>query len=499
MRSKNKFLQDVQVQKIGYGGIGIATAADGKKILIKWWALPWSVVDCRIVKKRKDYIQAHIVTIKSYDPQWADGEIFCPHYFIPIGASKDNQETHKIWCGWCKWQIMSYAKQLEVKQSLVKDCMRKFDSIDIRPIIPSPLQTWYRNKIEFSFGKYISDRQSIHTDRNLWFHKQWEFSKIVDVDTCGLITKKANSVYEYIKKICQDSWLPTYDQKTHHGIFRHLVIREGINTDQLLVHLVIADKELDEQFQVLRSQFQELCKKDVFLRESVTTWITSYNNGLADIVRATDTKTETRRGDGHIYEKLIFPKDDDGVEVNFRVSPFSFFQTNTVGAQQLFYHAAHIAWLVEWDILDLYCGAWSIGLSFLSMGIWDNVIWVEVVQEAITDAWHNAKINGLEKQAMFFAGTSEKLFVDYPQLKEKMQNLWLVIVDPPRDGLHKNVVDFLIEMKKSYGVKIVYISCNPVTMARDFDLFQEAGISCKTLQPVDMFPHTHHIEVIWLL
>lgn len=133
------------------------------------------------------------------------------------------------------------------------------------------------------------------------------------------------------------------------------------------------------------------------------------------------------------------------------------------------------------------------------MGIGENVIGVEVVSEAITDAWHNAKINGLEDQAMFFAGTAEKVFIDYPQLKEKMSTIGLIIVDPPREGLHKNVVDFLITMKKNYATKIIYISCNPITMARDLEIMQQADISCKALQSVDMFPHTHHIEVIGLI
>jgi len=494
-----KFLQDVHIEKIGYGGIGIAKTSDGKKILIKWGALPWSVVDCRIVKKRKDFIEAHIVTIKSYDPNWADGEVFCPHYFIPLNASKDNEATHKIGCGGCKWQIMSYTKQLEVKMDLVKDCVRKLDAITILPIIPSPLQTGYRNKIEFSFGKYISARQDIHTDWNLGFHKQGEFSKIVDVDSCGLITKEANALYEYIKKLCQESWLPTYDQKRHTWVLRHLVMRQGINTEQFLVHLVLADKDFDIEMKNNWEQLQELCKKDAYLNKTITTRITSYNNGLADIVRGPDTRTETRWGDGYIYEKMMYPHNDDITSLNFRISPFSFFQTNTVGWQQLFYHAAKLAGHTEGDILDLYCGAGSIWLSFLAMGIGNNVIGVEVVQESITDAWYNAKINGLEDKAMFFAGTSEKLFIDYPQLVERMHSVWLVIVDPPREWLHKNVVDFLIQMKKDYGVKIIYISCNPITMARDLELLAEANIPCKTLQPVDMFPHTHHIEVIWLL
>jgi len=495
-----RFLHDVRIEKIGYGGIGIATAENGKKILIKWGALPWSVVDCRIVKKKKDFIEAHIVTIKAYDPQWADGEIFCPHYFIPLGVSKANEKSHKIGCGGCKWQIMSYVKQLDAKQWLIRDCMRKFDAIDIKPIIPSPLQTGYRNKIEFSFGKYISAREDIHTDWNLGFHKQGEFSKIVDVDSCGLMGKDANALYTYIKKICQESWLPTHDQKTHQWVFRHLAMREWVNTGQFLVHLVIADKDFDDDTKALRAQIKERFTKDDYLQKSVDTWIVSYNNGLADIIRSADTRTEIWRGTWSIYEKLIFPMGDkDMCELNFRISPFSFFQTNTVGAQQLFYHAAQMAGHIEGDIVDMYCGAGSIGLSFLAMGIGEKVIGVEIVQEAITDAWHNAKINGLEDRAMFFVGTSEKMFVDYPQLAEKMQSVWLVIVDPPRDGLHKNVIDFLIEMKKDYGVKIIYISCNPVTMARDLALLADANIHCKTLQPVDMFPHTHHIEVIWLL
>ena len=494
-----KFLQDIRIEKIGYGGIGIAKADNGKKILIKWGALPGSIVDCRIVKRKKDFIQAHIVAIKSYDPKWADGEVFCPHYFIPLGASKDNEKSHKIGCGGCKWQIISYKKQLELKVELIKDCMRHFDTIAMQPIIPSPAQTGYRNKIEFSFGKYISARDDIHTDWNAGFHKQGEFSKIVDIDSCWLIGEKANKLYEYIKKLCMDSWLPVYDQKVHHGVFRHLVIREGINTEQFLVHLVISDAEFDQEKQALWDTFLTTITKDKYLKDTINTFFVSYNNGLADIVRSADTRTDLLWGEGYIYEKLIFPGEKKMHELNFRISPFSFFQTNTVGAQQLFYHASQLVGNIEGDILDMYCGAGSIWLSFLAMGLGENVIGVEVVQEAITDAWHNATINGLAEKAMFFAGTSEKLFVDYPQVKDKMANVWLVIVDPPRDGLHKNVINFLIDMKKEYGTKILYISCNPITMARDLWLLAEADIHCKKMQPVDMFPHTHHVEVIWVL
>lgn len=503
MGSKNTwFLQDVRIEKIIYGWVGLATLGNGKKVLVKGGALPGSVVDCRIVKRRKDYVEAHIVMVKSYDPAYADGEIFCPHYYIPLGVSKENEKTHKIGCGWCKWQILSYQKQLEIKESIVRESFRKLDGIDFLPIVPSPLIKGYRNKIEFSFGKYISQRDDLHAEWNLWFHKQGEFSKIVDVDNCGLIDTESNKLYEYMKKLCSESGIPVYDQMRHSGFFRHLVLRRGVNTDQFLINLAVADGKITDEERTLWDTFVANLKKDEYLTKTVNTFVVTYNNGLADIIRSDHYRTELLRGDGYMFEKLLFPTKDseEYAELNFRISPYSFFQTNTVGAQQLFWHAAQMIWLLRHDtILDLYCGAGSIGLSFLKMGIGKSVIGIETVSESISDAWHNAKINGMEEHAMFLVAQAEKMFVLHPQLTDKCKNLGLIIVDPPREWLHKNVVDFLIRMKQEYQSKILYISCNPVTMARDIELFAQAEIHCKTLQAVDMFPHTHHIEVIGVL
>ena len=185
--------------------------------------------------------------------------------------------------------------------------------------------------------------------------------------------------------------------------------------------------------------------------------------------------------------------------MNFRISPFSFFQTNTLGAQTLFQQAAHMVGKVEGTILDLYCGTGSIGLSFLKMNKWDSVVGVEIVEEAIIDAWHNAKINGVDKNVFFAATPAEKAFTTVPEIMQKLENLWLVVIDPPRDGLHKNVVSTLSELRKLHKFKLLYISCNPITMARDIELLLQEGFEIKELQPVDMFPQTHHIEVIWVL
>ena len=242
-----KEITNLKIDKVWYWWVGIARTNDGKKILIKWWALPGSLVDCKITRKKSDYLEWHITKIHEYDKAYTDGEIFCPHFFSNLQDNLEVKKTsdkklpkHKIGCGWCKRQLISYPKQLELKQQIIDDCFRKIENKPtILPIVPSPQDKWYRNKIEFSFGVYISAADEVDNRRNLWFHKQWEFSKIIDIDSCWLISDETNKVFEYIKKLCFESWLPTYDQKFHRWFFRHLVMREGTNTDQLLINLAI--------------------------------------------------------------------------------------------------------------------------------------------------------------------------------------------------------------------------------------------------------------------
>ena len=208
-----------------------------------------------------------------------------------------------------------------------------------------------------------------------------------------------------------------------------------------------------------------------------------------------------------IYENLDFSafmdtnpdQESEAITVNFRISRSSFFQTNTLGAQRLFWTAMKMIGHIEGNVLDLYCGAGSIGLSLLKMGIGKELVDVEIVEEAIVDARHNAKINGLEARSFFVASPAEKMLINFPELKEKIQNVGLVVIDPPREGLHPNVIKYLADLKKQYTFKLLYISCNPITMARDIELLVEEGFSFKQVQGVDMFPHTHHIECISVL
>lgn len=542
-------LKNLKIYKLWHWWIWIASLFDWKKVLVKWWALPWSTVDVTVVKKRKDYIEAHILETKKYDDQIADWEIFCPHFFIPKWISEVNQWTEKIWCWWCKWQMMSYNRQLDVKQELVGDAFKKLNKnlseqwkeIQILPIIPSPLQIWYRNKIEFSFWVYkqqnIEFRQwikewkseeeilktwinkyDIDANKCCWFHKQWEFAKIVDVDSCWLISDRMNQIFKTIKDLCFNSWLPVFDQKTHQWFFRHLVIREWIHTEQLMVNLSISFWNLNEEQTKLWENLMENFKNNEFLKKNITTFIITYNEWLSDTVKNDQSEARAFWWEWYIHENLIFvwwnkdnnggensePEQNNETQLTFRISPFSFFQTNTLWAEKLFWTAFKMLWNIDWNILDLYCWAWSIWLSLLKQNYNKNknneLIWIEIVEDAINDAKINSSINWLENQSFFVASPCEKVLTKFPELEEKIKNIGVVIVDPPREWLHPNVIQWIGNLKKQYKFKLLYISCNPVTMARDIELLvKEQWFSTKEIQPVDMFPHTHHIEDICVL
>lgn len=264
-------------------------------------------------------------------------------------------------------------------------------------------------------------------------------------------------------------------------------------------------------------------KANEFLKKNVTTFAITYNEWLSDTVKNDQSETKIFRWDGYIHEQLNFTqskknKDDfiEEVEENseseinnetkltFRISPFSFFQTNTLWAEKLFGTAFSMLWNFEWNLLDLYCGAGSIGLSLLKMNNTKNkdseLIGIEIVEDAIRDANMNADINGLEKQSFFVASPCEKVLNRFPELEEKIKNIGVIIVDPPREWLHPNVIEWIWKLKQEYKFKLLYISCNPVTMARDIEiLIKEKWFKTKEVQPVDMFPHTHHIENICVL
>ena len=263
-------------------------------------------------------------------------------------------------------------------------------------------------------------------------------------------------------------------------------------------------------------------KANEFLKKNVTTFVITYNEWLSDTVKNDQSETKVFWWDGYIHEQLNFTqskKKEDLIDeeyensdsemnnetkLTFRISPFSFFQTNTLWAEKLFGTAFSMLGHFECNLLDLYCWAGSIGLSLLKMNNSKNkdaeLIWIEIVEDAIRDANVNANINWLENQSFFVASPCEKVLNKFPELEEKIKNIWVVIVDPPREWLHPNVIEWIGKLKKEYKFKLLYISCNPVTMARDIEmLVKDQWFNAREVQPVDMFPHTHHIEDICVL
>ncbi len=483
MAKKNRIIENVKIDKIWFGWIWIATDEDGKKILISWWALPGMVADLKINRKKSDYLKAQIYKIHNFWKNLSDN--ICKHHMF-----FDYNANPSTWCWWCKWQVLPYEEQVKLKEQVVKDSFAGSNFFDKNYtwFVPADKKFNYRNKMEFSFWKYFIKEEKL-SNWSLWFHKQWMFSKIVDIQDCMIAWDNINKVFSYIKKILENSKLPAYDQMKHTWFLRHLVVREW-NTGEVLVNLSVATKYLDQHKKdiTIWSKLQDTLMQDDFIKENVKSFMITENNWLWDTVRWKDIKVYNLFWGWYINEFLEI----DDVRVDFRVSAFSFFQTNTFQAQKLFETAKSMIPDIRWNVLDLYCGAWTIWLSLLKSWIWDKLLWVEVVEQSIEDAKYNAKLNNLEERSEFIADKAENINFN-------MEDIGLIVIDPPRSWLHKHVVDFLWKLKEEKDFKLLYISCNPVTMNRDLQLLTEYNFKLNNLKAVDMFPHTHHIEMVGIL
>lgn len=527
MLKRWQILKDIEIEKIWPGWVGISTWEDGKKIIVKWSILPHSRITGKITRNRRDYIELGHIQTTWINPDRASVAPRCSHYHDPLTPIPENQ-VHKYGVAGCQWQIVPYERQLELKMDMVRDSFRGQDylleQVSINPILWAPQIDNYRNKIEFSFWKYITKASndqkmkakiewkllpsidetkefSNYHERQLGYHKKWYRDKIIDVDYCVLISEKANTLFEYLKTKLKQSGLPVYDQKRHDGILRNIFIREGFHTWEILVNLVYAKKNLTKEYQEAhRDQLLQDLQADDRLREDITTFIITDNSTLSDAQRRSQSHLETLRGPGKITEVLHYDNPKEA-NLNFQISPTSFFQTNTLWAETLFETAMWYAEPVEGKstILDLYCGTGSIGLSFLKSGIGEKLIGIEIVEDAIEDAKINAQLNDLSDQSYFVAGKAEDLVKSNRELQKRLSDIGLIIVDPPRSGLHPSVPEFLNKLKQETDFQLIYISCNPVTLARDLDLLVQWWRNLTTLQPVDMFPHTHHVEMISML
>jgi 23S rRNA (uracil1939-C5)-methyltransferase len=428
-------------------------------------AVPGDRVRARVFKRKKAFAEARLLEV--IEPSPLRTQPRCEYF-----------ES----CGGCKWQHVEYAAQLEAKRQSVGDALRHlggFDleaaGVDVRPTVGAPHPYFYRNKMEFSFSAHrwlteweIASGENFETDFALGLHVPGRFDKVLDLRACYLQSETSVRLVNATRELArQRGWTP-WDVHGQQGFLRHLVIRTAERTDELMVNLVTFahDSEaITEYADMLTADFPE-----------VTTLVNTINSGLAQT--AFGEETITVYGPGLIHDRIG--------RFTFEIAPNAFFQTNTIQAERLYEIAADFADLRPDDLVyDLYCGAGTISL-FVSDDV-GRVVGVELVEEAVENARRNAEANEVSN-CTFVAGDMLRLFTqDFVREHGKPD---VLIVDPPRAGMHPRVVE---QIRDLHAERLVYVSCNPQTQARDLALLADR-YTVGAVQPVDLFPHTHHVE-----
>ena len=376
-------------------------------------------------------------------------------------------------CGGCSYQTMDYDNQLSLKEKTVKDILDNAVKQDYKfeGIIGSPVNWEYRNKMEFSFGDEVKDGPL-----TLGMHKKNSFHDIVTVNQCQIIHSDYRKVLDCVLDFCKRKQLPFYKKMKHIGYLRHLLVRRTSITNQMLVAVVTtSEKQWEDQ-----ANWQELVEelKGLDLDAKLCGVIHIINDGLADVVQSDETRI--LYGDEYIYEELL--------GLRFKISVFSFFQTNSLGAEVLYSKAReYIGDTKDMTVFDLYSGTGTIAQIIAPVA--KKVVGVEIVGEAVEAAKVNAGLNGLDN-CEFIAGDVLKV-IDEIQDKPDM-----IILDPPRDGINPKALQKIID----FGVNnLVYISCKPTSLARDLEMLQQQGYKVEKACAVDMFPNTVHVETIVLI
>jgi 23S rRNA (uracil1939-C5)-methyltransferase len=464
-KKKNPVLTGVQVESYAAGGKSIARV-DGKAVFIEG-AVPGDVVDVRLSKNKKDWAEGKAIRFQSYS---ADRETaFCSHFGV---------------CGGCKWQMLPYAKQLVYKQEEVEQQMKRIGKVELpemQPIAGAQETRHYRNKLEFTFSsrKYFTDAEIAGMEMPeegprglpaipaLGFHVPGSFDKVIDIDTCYLQQEPSNAIRNAVRVYALEKGYSFYDIRNHVGLLRNLMVRR-CESGELMVNLVFGEDDEAARLDLmiyLRDAFSEITSLYFTINRK-------FNDSLHDQVPVLFA------GKPYVVEVL------GGLK--FKVGPKSFFQTNTRQAEVLYGITKSFAALTGKEVVyDLYCGTGSIGIFVSDQAA--SVIGVELIPEAIADAEENAVLNGIS-HAKFFAGdVADICTTDFFAVHGRPD---VIITDPPRAGMHEKLVQQILEMAAPV---VVYVSCNPATQARDLQLLSEK-YAVTAIRPVDMFPHTHHIE-----
>jgi 23S rRNA (uracil1939-C5)-methyltransferase len=462
-KKKVKILEKVVITGIADKGKAVGRDAEGLIVFVEN-AAPGDVVDVKIHKEKSGYLEGIAIQNHQYSPERA--EPFCQHFSL---------------CGGCRWQHITYEAQLKHKQLQIESTFKHLAKIPVGewlPILGCVENIFYRNKIEYTFSSrrwltHEEVQQNVSNQENvLGFHRPGAFDKILNIEKCWLQEDPSNEIRNTVREIAKAQGLTFYDMKTQRGFMRHIMIRIATTGETMLIISVHRDD---------KERIKKLCDAILASFPHLTTLIYCINPKLNDFVL--DLPMITYAGKGYIEEVLGNNR--------FRIGPKSFFQTNTRQAERLFQTVAEFAnFKGDENVYDLYTGIGSIAL-FIAKQV-KHVVGIEEVVPAIEDAKENAERNGL-KNTTFYAGDVKDIL--NPEFAEKHGIPDVLITDPPRAGMHPSVVKMLLQLE---APKMIYVSCNPATQARDLAFLYEK-YDVEKVRPVDMFPHTHHVENVALL
>ena len=447
---------ELEIESLAFGGMGVSRIND--KVTFVKNAIPGQTVTARITKKRTSYLEARSLEVLTESP-----------HFVPVKCE------HFADCGGCTFQNLDYEQQVSAKELQVKDVFRRiggFKDVDCDSIVKCEEIFHYRNKMEFTFSnqEYVpeSEKERSPSKFALGLHAPGRWDKILNINECHIQTEVANEILNSIKEL--SSGIEPYNIREHTGFLRNVMIRVAANTNEIMVNIVTSRDEpqtLDTMLDSLTTKFPNITS----IVNNITTRKAGVSMGEHQIVL---------HGNEYMLEKLG--------DYEFMISADSFFQTNTRQAEKLYDIVLEESQLTGNEIVyDLFCGTGSISL-FLSKHA-KMVYGFELVMSAVQDAMQNA-IHNKVKNAWFFGGNLENLFRENPEARG-LELPDVIVVDPPRAGLHVKTIEDIIEKSPK---RIVYVSCNPASQARDIALLCNEKYELKKLRPVDMFPHTPHVE-----
>ena len=459
-------LENVEISAVAAEGKALARVDE--MVVFVPYVVPGDVVDLQITRKKHHYAEAVAVKFHRYGPSRTQS--FCPHFGV---------------CGGCKWQCLSYEAQLSAKQQQVMDALQRIGGVELpqcSPILGSQKTTQYRNKLEFGFSNkaWLTQEQIASGERfslpgAVGFHTSGSFDKILPIDTCYLMDDINNRLRNGIRDYAYQHSLSFYDQREHKGLLRGMMLRLS-NTGELMLLIQFCISSEDERAQAMGLLDWIVAN---FPQVSSLLWVDNqkYNDTFGDL------DVHCYYGTDHIYQTM------EGLR--FKVGPKSFYQTNTDQAYILYKVARDFASLSGQELVfDLYTGTGTIA-NFVAHEA-RQVIGIEYVPEAIEDARENSRINGIDN-TLFYAGDMKDILNRDFIAKHGRPDV--IITDPPRAGMHSDVIDVILFAAPK---RVVYVSCNPATQARDLQMLDK-DYQVTAVQPVDMFPHTQHVENVVLL